>query len=149
MRTASRGYSLLELLVVVLLISLMATLVMTNAIGTLDKARVRAASRDLVAGLRHTRGLAVVKGEARVFELDLRQRAWRAAERDWVELPEGLDLKLLTAAQEVTGDGRGQIRFYPDGASTGGTVTVIGDGRQWQIKVAWLTGEIKLEESRS
>jgi general secretion pathway protein H len=55
-------------------------------------------------------------------------------------------MKLLTAQSELTEDGKGRIRFYPDGSSTGGRVTILRDTKEWRVEVAWLTGEVRLEE---
>ena len=65
-----------------------------------------------------------------------------------VQLPEELQMKLLTAATEQTGDSRGQIRFFPDGSSSGGRVTLTRDQKEWRVEIAWLTGEVRIEEDR-
>ena len=57
-------------------------------------------------------------------------------------------MKLLTAATEQTGDSKGQIRFFPDGSSSGGRITLTRDRREWRIEIAWLTGEVRIEEDR-
>ena len=56
------------------------------------------------------------------------------------------DVRLTTAEQEVTGGNSGGIRFFADGSSTGGHISVLMDRREWRINVAWLTGDIALEE---
>ncbi|MGB8635652.1 MAG: type II secretion system protein GspH, partial [Rhodanobacteraceae bacterium] len=40
-------------------------------------------------------------------------------------------------------------RFYPDGSSTGGRITVIRGQREWHINVSWLTGEVRTEEVKA
>ena len=44
--------------------------------------------------------------------------------------PQRLDLKLYTAQSEIVDDKRGAIRFYPDGSSTGGRVTLASGERE-------------------
>ena len=140
----SRGFTLLEVLAVIVVIALATTLIATTISGGLGQARVRAAAKDLVAALRYTRSQAVVKGQSQVLTLDVEKRAYRAPGRDWVELPQDMRLTMLTAAQEQVGEGVGRIRFFPDGASTGGHVKLIRGETEWQINVGWLTGEVRL-----
>ncbi len=80
-----------------------------------------------------------------MFHVDADARTWQAAGREPETLPEGLDVTLTTARSELTGENAGGIRFYPDGASTGGSVTLSVDQREWHITVGWLTGEISQE----
>ena len=57
-------------------------------------------------------------------------------------------MMLLTADSEQTSATSGRIRFFPDGASTGGHVSVRLGEREWRINVSWLTGQVTREESK-
>lgn len=124
------------------LVSLLFATVAVSINRSLSGAELRNAAREVIAGLRHTRGQAIVKRQPMVFQVDADARTWQAAGRESVTLPEGLDVTLTTARSELTGENAGGIRFYPDGASTGGSVTLSVDQRKWHITVGWLTGEI-------
>lgn len=141
-----RGFSLLELLVVLVIVGLMATLVGVSISRSLSAAEVRSASRDLMAAMRYTRGQAILKRSEQTLAVDVEKRQYQAPGRGVVELPEGMDMRLLTARTERTGDTTGTIRFYPDGSSTGGRVTLVAGEREWEINVAWLTGEVTRQE---
>ncbi len=41
---------------------------------------------------------------------------------------------------------RGAIRFYPDGSSTGGRITVASGERKFLVDVDWLTGRVSIKE---
>lgn len=138
------GFTLLEIVVVVALIAVLTTVVASTVTGGLGGARVRAASKDLIAALRYTRSQAVVKRESQVLAVDVERRAYKAPGRDWVELPKDMELSMLTAAQEQVDEGIGQIRFFPDGASTGGNIELRRGEAMWRIDIAWLTGEVRL-----
>ncbi len=140
-----RGFSLVELIVVMVLVGLLFAVVGVSVSRSVSGAEIRNAARELTAGLRHTRGQAIVQRQQQVFQVDANARTWQAAGREPVVLPEGLDITLNTARSELTGEAAGGIRFYPDGASTGGSVVLTRDGREWHVTVAWLTGEIGLE----
>ena len=59
-------------------------------------------------------------------------------------LPRELELKLYTAQQEVASERKGAIRFYPDGSSTGGRITVASGERKFLVDVDWLTGRVTI-----
>ena len=143
-----RGFTLIEILAVVALIALAMTLISVSVGSGLSGARVRAASKDLVAALRYTRGQAVVKREQQTLSIDVEQRRYRAPGKSWVELPKDMTMKLFTARSELEEEGVGRIRFFPDGSSTGGHVDLLHGEATWRIEVVWLTGDITLREAR-
>jgi len=142
----SRGFTLIELMAVILLLALAMTAVTFSFSKSLRSAKITAASRDLVAALRYTRGQAIVKGKQQVLLLNLDDNSYTAPGKSAVKLPSDMSLRLTTAEQEVTGGNSGGIRFFADGSSTGGHISVMQDRREWRINVAWLTGDIALDE---
>ena len=137
-----RGFSLIELLLVMLLVVGLFGLVGGSLGRSVGAAELRNEVREVIAGIRHTRGQAIVQKSEQVFLVDADARTWQAAGRDLQQLPEGLDVTLTTARSELTGENAGGIRFYPDGSSTGGSVLLSVGERQWYVTVGWLTGEI-------
>jgi general secretion pathway protein H len=59
-------------------------------------------------------------------------------------LPKDLEISLYTAQQEVSSDKKGSIRFYPDGSSTGGRITLAVKERKYLVDVDWLTGRVSI-----
>ncbi|WP_300622326.1 GspH/FimT family pseudopilin [Dokdonella sp.] len=146
-RGRAGGFTLIELMAVIVLIAIALTAVTFSFSKSLQSAKIRGASRDLVAALRYTRGQAIVKGKQEVLLLDLDSKSYTAPGKRAVKLPDGMDLRLTTAETEVTGGNSGGIRFFPDGSSTGGHISVLQGQREWRVNVAWLTGEIALDEA--
>ena len=144
--SAQRGFSLIELVAVLVLVAIALSLVSVAFTKSLDNAKVQAASRDLVAALRYTRGQAIVKGEQAALDIDLQNNTYQAPGKQIVRLPHEMRMTLLTADSEQTGATSGRIRFFPDGASTGGHISVFLGQREWRINVSWLTGEVVREE---
>ena len=142
----SRGFSLIELVAVLVLIALVFSLVTLSFSKSLASAKIQAASRDLVAALRFTRGQAIVKGKSTSLELDVENNRYMTPGRRVVALPPNMRMTLLTADNEVTGASSGRIRFFPDGASTGGHISVFMGKDEWRINVDWLTGAVTREE---
>src|SRR5690348_2151783 len=84
-----RGFSLLEMLAVIVLIALALTAVSMSVSKSLSSAKVRAVSRDLVAALRYTRGQAIVKGEQKTFDVDLEAMTYSAPGKEPQKFPDG------------------------------------------------------------
>ncbi|MBL8299548.1 MAG: prepilin-type N-terminal cleavage/methylation domain-containing protein [Rhodanobacteraceae bacterium] len=141
-----RGFSLLELIAVIVLVAIAVTVASVSITNSLGSAKIQAASRDLVAALRYTRGQAIVKGEQKTLDVDLEAMSYKAPDKAEVKFPDKIEVKLLTAQNELIHDKAGRIRFYPDGSSTGGHVSIIAGAREWRVNVGWLTGEVDLEE---
>lgn len=136
------GFSLIELMLVMLLVVALFGLIGSSIGRSVRGAELRNEVRELIAGMRYTRGQAIVQRSETVFLVDADARTWQAIGREAEQLPEGLDITLTTARSELTGENAGGIRFYPDGSSTGGSVLLSVDERKWYVTVGWLTGEI-------
>jgi general secretion pathway protein H len=139
------GFTLVEMLVVLVIISLMMALVGTSISRNISGAEMRVAASKVAAGLRYTRTQAILKKTEQVFLLDTGELTYQAAERKPEKLPEGMKAELNTARSELTSETAGGIRFYPDGGSTGGNVRLEANGRVYRVNVAWLTGEASVE----
>ncbi|MEX2497527.1 MAG: GspH/FimT family pseudopilin [Wenzhouxiangellaceae bacterium] len=138
----SLGFSLVELMVVMVLIVGLFGLVGTSLSRSVGGAELRGEAREIISGLRRTRGQAIINRTEQVFLIDAERLTWKAAGQDQQKLPEGLDITLETARSEMTGENAGGIRFFADGSSTGGSVLLSVDDRKWYITIGWLTGEI-------
>ena len=145
-RAAQRhsGFTLVELLVVMVIIALVMGLVATSISRSISGAETRVAARKVVAALRYTRVKAILNKTETVFIVDTETRSYQAPDREEVVLPEGMDVLLTTARSELTSETAGGIRFFPDGGSTGGHVDLIVNGREYRVDVAWLTGQARL-----
>ncbi|MEO8802840.1 MAG: GspH/FimT family pseudopilin [Rudaea sp.] len=142
----SAGFTLIELVAVIVLIGIALSVVSLSFSKSMSNARVQAASRDLVAALRYTRGQAIVKGKQAALDLDMQNNTYQAPGKSLVKLPKEMHMTLLTAETEQTGATSGRIRFFPDGASTGGHISVFMGNREWRINVSWLTGRVERTE---
>ena len=62
-------------------------------------------------------------------------------------LPPDLSIELLTIAGEGR-TGAGDIRFNPDGSSTGGRIALANGRRRIAVGVDWLTGRVSVADAR-
>lgn len=148
-RRRPSGFTLVEIMVVMVMIALILGLIATSMSRSVSSAEARAASRQLVASLRYTRARAIIDKQEQVFQVDTEKRSYKAPGRKEVQLPEGVDVTITTARSEFTSESVGGIRFFPDGGSTGGHVELQVNGRDYRVNVAWLTGESHLERNES
>lgn len=138
------GFTLIEVLVTLLLATLIIATIPPMLTGTISSTETRAAARQLAAGLRHARSQAIATHRETALTLDLERRRFRTTSgRHDVQLAQDLDLTLTTADSEITGTGMGNIRFFPDGSSTGGRIEIADERRRYILDVDWLTGRIE------
>jgi len=147
-RAQQGGFTLIELVAVVVLLGIVLSVVSLTFSKSLGSAQVEAASRDLVAALRYTRGQAIVHGTQAALDIDMANNTYQAPGKPMVRLPREMHMNLLTAETEQTSATSGRIRFFSDGASTGGHISVYLGQREWRINVNWLTGQVERVELR-
>lgn len=146
-RRDQAGFTLIEVtLVAVIGIAILAALLSFAPKGV-SAGDLKAAARTIAAGLRQAQSTAMATRRDATLVLDMESREFQftGAPRA-VVLPPSLDLKLYTAQTEVQSESRGGIRFYPDGSSTGGRITVASGERHYFVDVDWLTGRVAINE---
>jgi general secretion pathway protein H len=99
----------------------------------------------VAAGLRFARSEAVATRRETHLVLDLEQRTMRVDRDPRVHaLPKEIEMKLFTAQADLVNEKVGAIRFYPDGGSNGGRVTLASGERKYDVDVDWLTGRVEI-----
>lgn len=140
----THGFTLVELVVVLVLIAALAGIGAMVIGQALPGRQLRDAARELAGQLRFTRAQAIATGTEQVFELDVIGKRWRAADRRTGELPDDIALRVITARGESPARDVAAVRFFPDGAATGGRIVLSVDDAAWRVDVGWLTGEVTL-----
>ena len=142
---AARGFTLMEIMVVLAVMAIGLALVAPNLGGMLQRLELASATREVASALRYTRSRAIGSGRPADFWLDVKGRKYRAAdERKIRQLSDSLRVHLVTADTQTAGGGTGYIRFFPDGSSTGGQVRIESEGAQRRLEVNWLTGAVRI-----
>jgi general secretion pathway protein H len=144
-RLWSRGFTLIEVLVVLAIMAMVYALALP-AIGRASTSlEMKSATRQIAAGLRRARGQAVTRRHEAVLSLDLDGKLFRITDDPHTyTLPGHPDLALYTAQSEIINAKQGAIRFFADGTSTGGRITVGTGPSSQQITVNWLTGKVSI-----
>jgi general secretion pathway protein H len=166
-----RGFTLLELLVVLVIISLMSVLVVPQLTGSLAGMNLQTASKKISASLRYARSraasekityiaifdfekdrLSIMTGttgqEAQTGESlkeDLGDGEEPVIRSKSYDLPDGVKLEKGVSGEDEIDSGLFQISFFPTGSSSGGDVILINDrGKRYKISVDFITGVVRL-----
>ena len=142
---AQAGFTLIELLVVTIIMVMAYSLAGPLVSSGVSSTELKASARQLAAGLRRARSEAVAQRRESVLTIDVEGRRFQlSGDSRLYRLPKDVDVKLFTAQSELVNTNTGSIRFFPDGGSTGGRITVTAKQRQYAVDVNWLTGQVAI-----
>lgn len=141
------GFTILEVVVVLVIGVIAYVLVLGVPMRGASIYDLKSAARTLASGLRQAQATAMATRRDTLLTLDMESKEFVVpGVADARKLPQSIDFKLYTAQSEVTSDKSGSIRFYPDGSSTGGRITVSSGERKYLVDVDWLTGRVSIED---
>ena len=147
MKRGSAGFTLLEIIVVLAIGAIIYALILSAPLGKASAADLKAAARTVASGLRQAQSTAMATRKDALLTIDVESREFvTSLEPAPRKLPDNVELKLYAAQSEVTSERRGSIRFYPDGSSTGGRITVASGERKYLVDVDWLTGRVSIQD---
>jgi general secretion pathway protein H len=145
-RPGERGFTLLELLVVLAIIGLLLSAV--PAILTAARPGIDARSEAIAIAdeLRAARSQAVASGRETRLTFDIGGARYGidpgGRSRD---LPQGMVVHFRGSRGEV-GASSAAVRFFRDGTSTGGELLLTYQGHEHRILAHWLTGRVSVDE---
>jgi general secretion pathway protein H len=164
-----KGFSLIELLVVLVLISVFSAFVGINVAGSLGNMELKTASKKVAASLRYARSRAITESVPYVALLDLNRNrvtikpdlASSAGDKEdpssklmdggvkHYDLPEDVKFKNTLAFDGSESDSRFfAVVFMPNGCSSGGTIFLENKReRQSVVKIDFVTGSVRVEIS--
>jgi general secretion pathway protein H len=145
----SFGFTLLELLVVLVLIATATALTATVISAGLPGQQLRGAAREMAAQLRYTRAQAIVTGQSQVFSVNANSRDWTAPNHRHGTLPSAINIVATSARIEQPERDVAAFRFFPDGSATGGRLTLQHDSAAWQLDIDWLTGQVTVARAEA
>ena len=126
------GFTLIEMLVVVVIIGLSLSVVAGFQPKRSVTLELTAASDTLVGNLRRARATAIAQDRPVVF----------AATADGLGFSIDGAPKRLSSAGTVVLTTPGPMRFMPDGSASGGVIRLIAGGKARVVRVDWLTGRV-------
>lgn len=120
-----RGFSLLELLVVLLLLGLGSLIVLPSVDKGLKGYEARRSALELGAFARHLRSRALFEGRPKHLIIDPSSNSYQASEGTRVSLPPDIGFQGIEGGEPL-GNGIRQFIFYPNGSILGGQVGILG-----------------------
>ncbi|SHN87845.1 prepilin-type N-terminal cleavage/methylation domain-containing protein [Bradyrhizobium erythrophlei] len=136
------GFTLIEVMAVMLIIALVATLVLTMMPGT-GRAGLKAVTLQTASLLRRERLGAILTGRDREVSLDAKRRILVGDGGGIVALPRDIALDILGIDALWSGR-QAVVRFHPDGASTGVVLKLSREKAEYEIRVNWYTGGVAI-----
>jgi general secretion pathway protein H len=142
------GFTLIELLVSLTILGLALALIAGYKPPWSRGLGLQASAAEVAAGLRLARSQAILSNRPVLFDLDLIGHRYRVGTGTPRSLAADLSLELLTISGEALNDREGNIRFNPDGSSTGGRISLADGRRRIGVGVDWLTGRVSVVDER-
>jgi general secretion pathway protein H len=136
------GFSLVELIVVIAILSVALTAAVPLATSLRHSMALDVAAREVTLGLRAARSAAIYGNKEANFMLDgATGQYWSDVAPVNKRLPAQV---VVSSAQRTVG----QIRFFPDGGASGGTIVLREARRSAAIEIDALTGRTSVNVSR-
>jgi len=144
---STRGFTLLEIMVVMIIAALMVALVPPLFSGAVSGTKLKGSARDLAVALRETRSQAIIHNSEKLVHLDLESPRYRVGNTK----PQALPANVVMAVETITGERVAEmsqhvVHFYPDGSSSGELITLSGGNQAYHLQLNWLTGSIAITE---
>jgi general secretion pathway protein H len=137
------GFTLIEVVAVMLIIALVASLAVSKIPGT-GRGRLKAVALETAALLRRERLGAVMTGRDRQVSIDGEQRVLVGDGGDVVAIPRDVVVDMLGIDASWSGR-QAVVRFLPDGASTGAVLKLSREKAEYEIRVNWYTGGVSID----
>lgn len=150
-----KGFSLIELVIVLVILGLSITLVTPYLSRFSKTVEVKAATKKVSGILRYYRSEAIHQGKVQqvLFDSNLREVRIQSLEpteekvlKNKYPLPAGVQIKEVNIPAPQYPDDFPVIEFYPSGGSNGGSILLdMPDRKGFRITVHFLTGMVVIE----
>lgn len=141
---ADAGFTLLELLVLVAVVSVAALIVAPLLSRPPSQAQLRADATRLAAALRVTRAAAMAQDREMVFVIDRERHTYLSPVIGASQIDAHIGIDTDLAESERQSRVIGGIRFFPTGRSTGGDIRLRLSNADAHVRVSWATGHVTL-----
>jgi type II secretion system protein H len=159
-----KGFSLIELMVVLVILSLSISLITPSLSRFLRTVELKGAAKKVSGILRYCRSEAVNKGFVHqvLFDSNMKQISVQSIastetkkeeevkkeeelSKKVYTLPDGIEIKKVDVTSVQNPQDLPTIEFYPNGGSNGGSILLDSQGRNgFRIEVHFLTGIVKI-----
>lgn len=142
-RRGAAGFTLIEMLVVLSILALIASLAMPLLSRGSEGVRLETAVSELSSALRATRAAAIAANRPIALMVDVERRSFGSTAVARRSFASGIEARLTYAAVIRSAASEGGFQFFPDGSSTGGEIALSMHGREEKLCIDWLTGIVR------
>ncbi len=153
----TRGFTLIELVLVLVFIGLIAGLTTPFVMSTLDRVTHQAEAREIASALRYARSEAITRKTVLAFNGDIESGEYWLAHADASRssnvrnLDSRFRMVRVTSNEERVDNGTFAVKFYPMGNSSGGIVRIEKhplekSNTAYAISIDPVTGSSKIEQ---
>ncbi len=159
-KISSPGFTLLELIIVIIIIGLMSVLVVPVIGGSLSNMKLKTAAKKTASALRYCRNKAATQKTTYIAGIDFavniisvenkKKASEKPEETDepdlkTYKLPEGVHMEKIVSGDQEIDSGRFKITFFPNGSCSGGLITLAGTReKQYNINLDSITGIVTI-----
>lgn len=139
-----RGFTLIELVLVLLLIGVSMVIVLPNIDRGLQDREVRISALGLAAVARDLRSRALTDGMPQELLLNVPQNSYLAAQATEVHLPADVKFASVDGGETIDRDIK-KFYFFPNGSSLGGEIVLAGERSvSYLVRMEALTGRVQV-----
>lgn len=135
-----KGFTLLELIVVMFLVGLMLSLAGVLFSNTLPSSKFSATTREVAATIRHARTLAQLRGENQTVTIDMEARKYGIDNVTAKDIPPGISIKIIDPLLGDVQTGKYQFNFPSMGGIEGGTIVLWNSKKTASIEIDPIVG---------
>lgn len=140
MNKNNKGFTLLELIIVLLLVSLILGISAVFIVNSLPSGRFNSTAREVVAAIRHARALAALTGEEKTITISLDSRKYGISGLPEKVLPADINIKVIDPFYGDITEGDYKLVVHSTGSIEGGTIVLWNSKKKAEINLDPIAG---------
>jgi len=140
------GFTLLELIIVLFLISLIMGMAGVFFANTLPSNKFNATVREIVASIRYARSLAQANGENETITIDLDSKKYELLGRGEKSIPSEVNIKVVDPLSGDVTTGQYRLLFPSFGGAEGGAIVLWDKKRVASISLDPVVGSVVVKQ---
>jgi general secretion pathway protein H len=141
-RKKNAGFTLLELIIVLFLITLIIGLSAVMFASFLPSSRFDSTVRNISATMKYARSLAHMSGEFQTVTIDLDAKTYGIEGKGSKDIPPGVNIKIIDPFAGEVDEGKYRFVLYPGGGVEGGTVALWTAKKSVRIELDPIAGSL-------
>ena len=141
------GFTLIELVIVILLMTLVIGIATIFFANTLTSTAFNSTVRDLSTTIRHARSLAQIHGERKTVTIDLDSKTYWIDGKNVREIPSDMQIKIIDPVYGDIFEGQYQVVSNAMGGIQGGTIVLWNDNKTVSIQPDPIVGSVVINET--